>query len=732
MTPFILPSASATLTDAAITYAALGFRVIPVYGVRQAGDAWVCQCGSDQCKNVGKHPITPGWQRRGVTTVADVTRDRKRYPDANIGLAMGDCGLGHLVCIDIDKPEAWEELVASLPSRVPATLESRSGRGRHLFFVAAPGQDVTRLGNKVGLFGGVDVRGAGGQVLAAPSVHRSGVRYQWVTTCKPAELPPALYDAIATPPRPALQLVSSQSADQVTDARHAAADEAYVQAALSNACVDIARCAEGSRNATLNKLASVVFQYAVSLGWSEARACEPIASAAISAGLELGEVRATVSSAWRYAQANPRPIPEPKQRAALIRGTAHELKMKTRKGEAPVVSTVLANAVDILQVDARWSDRIHFDQFAERLTVIDPPWHSRDAAAVECGKRLEWTDSDDARLQSWLTREYGVEFPISTCRAAVEVVAENHGYHPVREYLDALEWDGVDRCCHLFSEYFGATGNEEYLAAISVRWLVSAVARIYDPGCKVDTLPILEGPQGLRKSSALRALGGEWFSDTPLPIGEKDAFEQLKGRWIIELAELDSLSKADASAIKAFISSQVDTYRGAYKRRAVSVPRSCVFAGSVNPEGGYLKDATGNRRFWPVECGAIDLERLQAERDQLWAEAKVRYRAGERWWIDTESLEQLCKDAQEERYQVDEWEPVIATWLKRNKGYHTTVELMRGAFGMNAENVNRSVQMRASSIMKRLGFNIVKVSRDGDRVRVWAVQPSTPVQPFSM
>lgn len=718
--PFLLP-VNQTLTNSAIAYAALGFRVIPVYGVNEDGS---CQCGAAVCKAVGKHPIGHGWQKRSETPPEAVAADRKRYPDANIGLAMGACSLGYLLCVDIDKADAWDELVASLPDRVPDTMESRSGRGRHLFFLAAPHHNLSRLKNRAGLFGGVDVRADGGQVLAAPSRHHSGAVYEWVRPVQPATLPDSLYDAIASP----LKVVSSQTQEQVTATRAdtSKAGDAYVQAALDNARADVPRIPEGGRNAGLNKLSHVVFQYAVGLGWPESRCVPPMVDAGVAAGLDLAEARATVASAWRAAQGSPRAVPEPKERVALVRGTAMKLETETVKKET-VVKTTLANAIDILRHDARWTDRIRYNQFSEQLQSIEAPWHTPDAERIARGHVHEWRDEDDARLQEWLTREYGVEWNLSDCRNAAQLVGQANGFHPVRDYLDSCVWDGVDRCEMLFAGYFGARGNAEYLAAISVRWLISAVARIYDPGCKVDTLPILEGAQGLKKSSALRALGGEWFSDTGLPIGEKDAFEQLKGRWIIELAELDSLSKAEASATKAFISGQVDTYRAAYARRAVAVRRSCVFAGSVNPDGiGYLKDATGNRRFWPVECGEIDLASIVTHRDQLWAEAKVRYKGGQKWWMDTEELEALCKEAQDGRFEADEWERVVQQWICRNRGEKTIAEVAIGALAMDARDVNRGVQTRLGSILKRLGVGKVtrEEVRDGKRTqwKAWLIE----------
>ena len=198
---------------------------------------------------------------------------------------------------------------------------------------------------------------------------------------------------------------------------------------------------------------------------------------------------------------------------------------------------------------------------------------------------------------------------------------------------------------------------------MGARWLISAVARIFRPGAKVDCCLILEGPQGIRKSTALRTVAGEYFTDELADLGSKDAAMQTRGVWIIELSELDSLGHAEVARIKAFMCRTTDRFRPPYGMRLVESPRQCVFAGTVN-HGTYLRDETGGRRFLPVVCGRIDVEALAADRDQLWAEVKDRLEAGHVWWLDTPDLVQLASDQQEARYEGDPWEEVIGPWLE--------------------------------------------------------------------
>ncbi|MBN8888823.1 MAG: P-loop ATPase, partial [Rhodospirillales bacterium] len=195
----------------------------------------------------------------------------------------------------------------------------------------------------------------------------------------------------------------------------------------------------------------------------------------------------------------------------------------------------------------------------------------------------------------------------------------------------------------------------------------SAVARIMRPGVKADHMLILEGPQGIRKSTALKVLASDaWFTDELAELGSKDAAQQMRGVWIIEMAELDAIGRAEVSRIKAFLTRTTDRYRPPYERYLVTVPRQCVFAGSVNPDT-YLRDETGNRRFWPVRCGEIDLDSLRRDRDQLWAEAVVRFNAGATWWLEDRDLVGHAAAAQEARVQTDAWDSLIERWLVSEK-----------------------------------------------------------------
>jgi predicted P-loop ATPase len=315
---------------------------------------------------------------------------------------------------------------------------------------------------------------------------------------------------------------------------------------------------------------------------------------------------------------------------------------------------VLANAIAAFRHAPEWGGVLAFNEFGFGTVALKPaPW-----GAVPEG---EWTDHEDRLAAEWLQKQ-GILVSAEVAGQAVQTAARDHPFHPVKAYLQGLHWDGAERLDGWLSRYLGAADNE-YSRAVGARWLISAVARIFHPGAKADCCLILEGPQGIRKSTALRTLAGEYFTDELADLGTKDAAMQTRGVWIIELSELDSLSHSEVARIKAFMSRTTDRFRPPYGMRLVESPRQCVFAGTVN-HSTYLRDETGGRRFWPVACGQIDIGALANDRDQLWGEAKARFDAGAVWWLETENLVQMASDQQIDRYEGEPWEEVIGPWVE--------------------------------------------------------------------
>ena len=365
---------------------------------------------------------------------------------------------------------------------------------------------------------------------------------------------------------------------------------------------------------------------------------------------------------------------------------------------------VLANAIAAFRHAPEWGGVLAFNEFGCGTVVLRPaPW-----GIVPKG---EWTDHEDRLAAEWLQRQ-GVLVSVEVAGQAVQTAARDHPFHPVKAYLQGLHWDGVERVDGWLSTYLGAE-DTEYSRAVGSRWLISAVARIFRPGAKADCCLILEGPQGIRKSTALRTVAGEYFTDELADLGSKDAAMQTRGVWIIELSELDNLSHAEVARIKAFMSRSTDRFRPPYGMRLVESPRQCVFAGTVN-HGTYLRDETGGRRFWPIMCGRIDVPALAGDRDQLWAEAKVRFESGCVWWLDTPDLVQLASDQQEARYEGDPWEEVVGPWLE-SKQTTAISEVLEKCINKPQAQWTQTDKIRAARCLRALGWVRYR-ERQGDRL----------------
>ncbi len=316
-----------------------------------------------------------------------------------------------------------------------------------------------------------------------------------------------------------------------------------------------------------------------------------------------------------------------------------------------------ANVIIALTSDIAFAGVLAFDDFSQEIVVRQPlPW---DAATGPYPR--PWEDADDVRTAEWLQLR-GVNVAPLVVGRAVGAVAREHRIHPVRDWLEHLRWDGTPRIETWTSTYLGSAPTP-FHHTVGALWLISAVARIFRPGVKADHMLILEGPQGARKSTAIKVLAGEdWFTDELPELGSKDAAIHMQGVWIVEIAELDAIGRAEVSRIKAFLTRTTDRFRPPYGRYTVEVPRQCVFAGTVNPDT-YLRDETGNRRFWPLRCGTIDIAALARDRDQLWAEAVHRFREGAIWWIDDPAILAEARNEQDRRYQSDAWDDLIEHWL---------------------------------------------------------------------
>lgn len=405
---------------------------------------------------------------------------------------------------------------------------------------------------------------------------------------------------------------------------------------------------------------------------------------------------------------------------------------RTREG---FVEGTLHNLLQIIEHDERLAGLFWLNESSNQVLLNrDPPWQG--------GSRDEFTDADSCELAAWLQDpdKYYCRCKDDTVLKAVISVARRHRRHPIRDFLNALEWDGTPRVETMLVDLFGAPDNS-YSRRAALCFAVGAVARMLwvDPkqpfvGAQVDFMLVLEGEQGKKKSSALRVLfSSPWFVETNESPTGKDFYQVIQGCWGVEIGEMDSFGKADVTAVKTAITRRVDKFRAPYERVPRAYRRECVFVGTTN-EHEYLRDPTGGRRFLPVRSdGDADTARIESQREQIWAEAVRLFRDGFEWW----RLPDDAAEEQEARYIGDSWEGRIARWLaKRAPGDHdkayperirwesdieyaTTDEILQFAIGADAAKHGRQEQMRVASAMKRLGWEGKRVLVDGYRERRW-------------
>lgn len=358
------------------------------------------------------------------------------------------------------------------------------------------------------------------------------------------------------------------------------------------------------------------------------------------------------------------------------------------------VKPTLDNMLKILVHDQALSGRIAFDRFASRYVAKGAlPWN------MQPGTRL-WTDADDAGLRWYLENKYEVTGR-DKVQDAMIMNAEQNGFNEVLDYLNSLTWDGVPRLDTLFTDYLGAEDNV-YTRAVARKSFTAAVARAFEPGCKYDTMPILIGRQGAGKSTLIRTMGKKWYADGLSTFEGKEAAENIQGKWIIEAGEMAGYTRAEENASKQFLSRQVDVFRQAYGRRTQEYPRRCVFFGSSN-QYEFLKDITGNRRFWPIDIEAQKPTKnvyvnLPGEVDQIWAEAVVRYKNGESLIIeDNEAALKIAETAREAHMESNSKQGLINEFLlqKVPKNWNTMSRSARRTYlTMGSHTPNEELEYR--------------------------------------
>ncbi len=397
----------------------------------------------------------------------------------------------------------------------------------------------------------------------------------------------------------------------------------------------------------------------------------------------------------------------PEEERLKIMAEAPIVSQKEGNGHAEFASEPKApnanelNVLKFLKSDSPWSGHIWYDTFRRRQFTD-----------IKNGIKEEWTDSHDIDLLIHLQGHGLPRAKLTTVQHAVDKYTQLNLRNEPRDWMDSLTWDGQPRIADFFMDCMGAERTEDnsYIGSAGHNFWVSLAARIYAPGCQLYNMVVIEGSQGIGKTSALKLIGGPWYTEAIESIEKKDFFMTISGKLLVEISELESFRPAEVTRIKQIISNTADCFRDPYTRRPIDHPRSCVFVGTTNEET-YLRDATGGRRFWPLRCGKINLPKIENTRNQLFAEAVWAFKSGEGWHF---MPEKQTLDAQESRREEDTMEDTLRDKLSFNTP--VSMEEIRLMLGITPEHFDRRLQLRVGNSMRQIGY-IKKVSRNGDKLQ---------------
>ena len=362
----------------------------------------------------------------------------------------------------------------------------------------------------------------------------------------------------------------------------------------------------------------------------------------------------------------------------------------------------LGGVCGVLERHPHWTGKLWYDSFLDR--VLTTAW----------GEVQEWTDDLTTKTTRWFQDSFRLaNLNSERVHEAVQSVARGQPRNVLKTWLESLQWDSIPRLHEALSRGFGAAEND-YTQAVSECWFKSLAARALEPGCKVDTMPVFEGGQGIGKSTALAILGGEFFTECHEDFGSKDFVLGLQGKWLVEVAEMHAFGKTDVKKLKGIISAKVDRIRPPYGRSPQDFPRGVVFAGTTN-EDDWQNDPTGARRFWPVRCSTIDLDWLRDNRSQLFAEAVARFKAGEKWW---EVPAAAAAEETERRQPEDPWADVLREHMDTGRTYSTKT-LLKDAFDIEAKDYSPRLASRLAALLKAQGWINGNIRTLQGKARLW-------------
>lgn len=408
------------------------------------------------------------------------------------------------------------------------------------------------------------------------------------------------------------------------------------------------------------------------------------------------------------------PEKQVKKKKKIARLKDYQLQSRLIINKDGDLKPCIANVIKFLREHKEWENKLGYNvRTLQYCFLSEPPFCQTNDGIIE--------DAELSGMSEWFADNTGMIVSTRSIHESLKYICNTNKFDPVKNYFESLKWDGAERLSYWLIKHANAVNNK-YTQAVSRCSLISAVARTYEPGCKVDTMLILESPQGVKKSTLLKKIASkEWFHDSLGDISRPDVVQIINGPLIIEVQELDDFTKKEATAIKSFLSTQIDRRRMPYDRMVNSFPRRCIFVGTTNKDT-YLKDDTGGRRFWPVKVSDINVDFDEEYRDQLWAEAIACYKKGEKWYLD-DKIEELAKTEQEDRRQLDPWQDIVCEYLHKKsnqindvsgqymdrfedglRAWTTGTEILLEAISKEAKKWDKRDEMRVGSLMKILGW----------------------------
>ena len=666
-----------SMYDAAIEYAKKGFAVFPL-------------------KYRDKVPLTRNGCKDATTDAAQIKAWWQKYPNANIGLATGSVSQNVFVIdLDIDEDrgidgyhslEDWQREHGDFPE----TWTAITGRGGYHLYYRGNG----KIKNRAGIIDGVDIRGNGGYVVAPPSIHKNGNRYEW-------EYSPDEFE-IAKADNNVEYFLNHDDQKQGT----AFTMPNIVAAGQRNQMLFRFACMMQAKGASDQSV------FAATMAENESSCSPPLSEQ---------EVKVIVSSATRYDKGKPIHIDSEgvatrENKDDVIGNPEWVLNFldcnHDKDGNIKSVKQFVHNFEIVMDKDDRFAGKIRFNEFAQQLYLCgNVPWEKEDNCRA-------WSSHDDSALFSLIQADYGLKSRQDFADALKNVSMRNK-FHPVRELLDSLTWDGKEHIRSLLPECLGAE-DSDYTYQVMRLWMLGAVSRVYKPGNKFDYTMILQGSQGIGKSTFLKqlAMDDSWFNDSLDSLDSDKAVQSLTGSWIIELAELKSLARTagGVESVKRFLTATQDKYRIPYERRADTFYRQCVFAGTTNKDD-FLQDETGNRRFLIVQTGvkkpskSLFVPEIMDTIKLAWAEAVHIWKNEKPQLILPEAYMQEAKELQEANMADDGKRGIIQEYLE-GKTQVCAREIWEKALGENVSPRKYQITEINDIIAKVPGWKKLKSPRN--------------------